>query len=394
VAMLFGETLVWNYHYVPLLVMRPNFPKWAGVYTGDEPLWSDNRRGTDKVVNRHLYALRPAINGYEPAHIDRVRQVIASDRRARVYHRLVSAEEATQDNHRGNLFMKRSFWLARQYANAPLPHKHTLFPPTTTVFLAEADALPLPRVAPGVVPRRCVSDQAEEVRFISAEHLASIQKRLALSGSKRSSTALLPTIDMPRVHSALCVKLTGTAGVTAESRFNNPDTGTWELGHTASLVVSPARPVTIELPLPDFNRLQPQITLKLRQGRGEVQLADAYLLVDRADEDALIQILARRANSVDLEVGELDGYRVLTFMDAAYPGWRAYVDSDPVPIYLANEAFKAIVVPPGTHHVRFAFSPWRPYLAILISLATLFAAAIGLALLRPHKAPAPPAPSP
>lgn len=385
VALLFGETFVWNYHYVPWLLMRPNFPKWAGVYHGGESFWSDNQRGTDKVVNRHLYALRPAVNGYEPAHIDRVRQVIASDRRARVYHRLVSAEEATQDNHRGNLFLKRSFWLARQYVKGPLPPKDSTFPATTTVFLPEAADLPVPRIELSTLSRRCVSEEAEDVRTISPEQLAFMQSRLKSGGTKRSVT--LPTVTAPGVHSALCLKFRSTSGVVVETRFSDPTTGHWELGHTARIAGFRARDANLEIPLPDFERLQAQVTVELHSPRDRFDLEQVYLLADHADEGRLIKILSRGANSVDLEVGELEDFRVLTFLDAAYPGWRAYVDSEQVPVYLANDAFKAIVVPPGTHRIRFAFSPWRPYMAMLISLMSVLGAGTGIVLLRPRPSP-------
>ena len=58
------------------------------------------------------------------------------------------------------------------------------------------------------------------------------------------------------------------------------------------------------------------------------------------------------------------------FVDAAYPGWRAFIDAEPVPIHLANEAFKAVIVPPGTHEVRFVFRPWPVYVGATVSLAT------------------------
>ena len=72
-------------------------------------------------------------------------------------------------------------------------------------------------------------------------------------------------------------------------------------------------------------------------------------------------------NTVEVEVREVPDHRILTFIDAAYPGWRAYVDSERVPILLANDVFKAVVVPPGTHRVRFEFRPWRVYAGAAVS---------------------------
>ena len=86
-----------------------------------------------------------------------------------------------------------------------------------------------------------------------------------------------------------------------------------------------------------------------------------------------IRIVSRGANSVVVEVRELPGDRILTFIDAAYPGWHAYVDGERVPIMRANDAFKAVSVPPGTHVVEFAFRPSSVYAGMTISCVTLLA---------------------
>jgi uncharacterized membrane protein YfhO len=68
----------------------------------------------------------------------------------------------------------------------------------------------------------------------------------------------------------------------------------------------------------------------------------------------------------------------LSFIVTHYPGWHATVDGIEVPIYRANDAFKAVVVPPGTHRVRFEFRPVSVYVGLAISATTallLFATA-------------------
>lgn len=67
------------------------------------------------------------------------------------------------------------------------------------------------------------------------------------------------------------------------------------------------------------------------------------------------------------------GYLVLT--DAYYPGWNAYVDGVPAPIYRGDVYFRAVAVPPGTHLVDFRFEPARVGQGAAISLATLGAVA-------------------
>lgn len=45
----------------------------------------------------------------------------------------------------------------------------------------------------------------------------------------------------------------------------------------------------------------------------------------------------------------------LVYADTYHPGWKAFLDGDPVPVYEANLAFKAVYVPKGQHLVRFRF---------------------------------------
>lgn len=52
-------------------------------------------------------------------------------------------------------------------------------------------------------------------------------------------------------------------------------------------------------------------------------------------------------------------YLVLT--DVYYPGWTATIDDQPTDLYPADFAFQAVLVPAGSHRVRFQFEPiaWR-----------------------------------
>lgn len=49
--------------------------------------------------------------------------------------------------------------------------------------------------------------------------------------------------------------------------------------------------------------------------------------------------------------------QVLVLSDAYYPGWTVTVDGEPAPLYRANLVYRAVVVPPGTHRLRFEYEP-------------------------------------
>jgi len=62
------------------------------------------------------------------------------------------------------------------------------------------------------------------------------------------------------------------------------------------------------------------------------------------------------------------GYLVMS--EVYYPGWRVQVNGRPADLLRANYAFRAVLLPPGNHQVRFYFqpSPWR--IGVLCSLLT------------------------
>jgi len=83
---------------------------------------------------------------------------------------------------------------------------------------------------------------------------------------------------------------------------------------------------------------------------------------------------------IELDVStRSSAYLVLT--DSYYPGWRAWVDGQPAPILRADLLFRAVQVPAGEHHVRFAFQPSSLRWGALISLLTGLAVLVWLAQL-------------
>ena len=62
------------------------------------------------------------------------------------------------------------------------------------------------------------------------------------------------------------------------------------------------------------------------------------------------------------------GYLVLT--DSWYPGWRAFVDSQPAPIYRADVLFRAVSLEPGVHTIVFEYRPDSFLIGAVVSAAS------------------------
>lgn len=376
VALIFGETLVWSRPYVHWLIYRENFPKWAGVFDGSATLWDDNQRGTDPLANRHLYALRGVMNGYEPAHIGRVREVVASQAKLRSYRRLITPDEPTESNVRGNLLLKRSFWLSRQYAVGPLPPRNVPFASTTTTFLDAAQEVQVPQVDMSAIQNQMHSPDVER------KTLTQPDGRPFHHEAKRSAKTQrfdLPPIQFGGKHNTLAVQYISGGNATLKVRFTDSVTGNWLDGMTQRLRKTPESGGTFEMALPDFDTTKTTFTLESTSAAGTLSFNQFDVLADRQDENPLITIKKRLANSVTLTLTDLPGPRILTFLDAMYPGWTATLDGKETAIFLADEAFKAIAVPAGTHEVVFRYHPARLFLGFRIAGVTLFIIVAALA---------------
>jgi hypothetical protein len=81
-------------------------------------------------------------------------------------------------------------------------------------------------------------------------------------------------------------------------------------------------------------------------------------------------ILTYQSQRVQIEVN-IDAPSALMLTDANYPGWRAYVNGERVPVLAANYLFRAVIVPAGKNSVEFVYQPTSVRSGGLISLATL-----------------------
>jgi len=82
-----------------------------------------------------------------------------------------------------------------------------------------------------------------------------------------------------------------------------------------------------------------------------------------------IRVVEYRPASLELAV-ESRGTSLLVMSETAYPGWKAWLDGKPTPIYDADLAVRGVVVPDGRHALRMEFRPAILAISIGISLAT------------------------
>jgi len=79
------------------------------------------------------------------------------------------------------------------------------------------------------------------------------------------------------------------------------------------------------------------------------------------------EIVAEHPNKIVIRV-EADSPGWLVLSDVWYPGWRAWVDGEPVTVLRANYLFRAVEVPAGPHEVVFAYRPVWFYAGLVVSL--------------------------
>ena len=70
-----------------------------------------------------------------------------------------------------------------------------------------------------------------------------------------------------------------------------------------------------------------------------------------------VRALSYRQDSLELEVIADASPAFLVLSEAWYPGWQAWIDSQPSEIYRTDLAFRGLVVPRGKHRVRMEFHP-------------------------------------
>ncbi len=92
---------------------------------------------------------------------------------------------------------------------------------------------------------------------------------------------------------------------------------------------------------------------------------------DKCDSTSTVQITQYKDESVTAEVNA-KGNNFLFYGTTYLPGWKAFVDGNPVHVYKTNYGFQGIVVPQGKHQVKFIYEPGGfvagKYLSLLLNI--------------------------
>ena len=369
--LVFGELWAWNRTYVVELTVRPGHQAQLDEFLAGRSgeFWQDNRRGTIDIYNYNLYALEPAINGYNPLHIERVRRVLAGPVRGKEYRRAVRESETPESNPRAHQFMKRAFWLADTAVPGALPAPGQWFAPARYAFLPDGVPEGFPTLAPDRVPRQPYSDNVKVLQLpppvlLDAHDAGAYQRRRYGVGP----------VELPRRHAVLELTYRASGAAELRSHFQFPERprrvpGLWlGLGETGN------KDRAVRIPLPDATSLGVLLETLSQHGDDPPEITRMRVVADNADEDERIEVVSRSADRVEVAVLELPAPRLLVFLDADYPGWQAVVDGQSVPIYRAQDAFKCVAVPPGDHTVVFSFRSTPLHVGVGISMMTWVAA--------------------
>ena len=87
---------------------------------------------------------------------------------------------------------------------------------------------------------------------------------------------------------------------------------------------------------------------------------------DRFQSPDPVEIIKYQPERVEIKaMTDQPGYLVIA--DSWYPGWNAFVDGEPAPIYRADVLFRAVPIEPGTHNVVFEYRPRSFALGVVMS---------------------------
>lgn len=361
------EIGIWNTVYVPQLVNEPASVPASLLHTSPEHIGRENFRIVHDAPNLNMYTLEPAIVGYEPGAVGDVWRAL-SPPDAPDFTRKLTAAASTRDSAMGNLLVKRPFWLAAAWARGDLPPAGVLWPPARVVFLEETGPAEIAEVSVQSVPDTPIG---QEGAAIPVEDWMTDARTGAVRGR-------LPAIS---AHSVLRVRYLSAQEGRVDSYFVERSNKSRRYGWQLPVYVTQAG--LFDIPLPES--IEPEFELVFHGGEPNQfpEITQIEVIPDTLDLNDPIRIADWRANTVIVEVNGVPSPRLLVFTDAYYPGWRAFVDGQETPILRADGAFKAVLVPAGTHRIEFRFLSRTVFIGVMVSAAAWIAslAAMGVLLL-------------
>jgi len=224
---------------------------------------------------------------------------------------------------------------------------------------------------------RIAADQFSSKDFGSVLGLDTISGMTSLQLA--SYNQLVTSIDNYRRNVLLNVEIVATSG-----QFNDPSyqlAATWQdyryytfapthprayfVQHVLS---APDEPAAVSLvAAPAFDQWNSAVVL------GPLSVDDSQPLAPT--ETAAI--VSRSANTLQL-TATAQAQRLLVIANADYPGWRAWLDGQPVPILKTNVALQGVLVPPGQHTLRLVFLPTSFVAGLGLTTLTWLAVVAGL----------------
>lgn len=382
--LLLGETLMWGAFFDPVAIrdnQRNNLfqPDYLDIDARSAGFPLANSREVFGLPDAHLFALRASVNGYDPLIAAAANRALSCPEEEEHYHRVLWAGNV-QRNPWLYLILKRPFWLARQYVLGEAPDKTRWFPPTTTVYLRDVPDLPVPMVSADSIPVDPVAEDPRETVIWKAAAVSAGSPSCESRGAARVAKYDIGPFGMPTAHHALHLRYRSDVQAELLLRSESPGSGSPHYAGPIALRATGELIEEIEWPLPDLTRAAIHLEVVLPGDAGGFECVEATLIEDTQDESESIRIVTRSANTTEVCLEGLRGYRILVFIDFYASGWHAYLDGAEVPILRAYGDFKAVAVPPGNHRVHFVFRAPEIERGLVFTLAALFiATALGLA---------------
>jgi len=352
----FGELLLWHDAYVPRLVIHKNHDKnWKTRegYDGSESMWRTNARGSIDRCNYNMWGLEPAMNGYDPLFIGRVRDVLSGPGRGKIYTRSIREKEIPARNTRGHLLMKRAFWLHRVVAEGSLPAKNQIYPSAEVAFVDNAAAFDIPQVSREDVIG-LPSLKATEQRDIALRFLDRSRDRKGVRVSRWEGRWQRLTS-----HGVLRLEFRSQGTVSVFPSYRVPSHRRRHPLYRSVVRSKDVHEHVVWVPLPDVPAANLRVVFKSPSQFAVPSYLRATLHEVQNDYDDLIQVRSRSADEVMVDIAELELPMMLSIIDASYPGWHAEVDGQPAQLHRVNQAFKGLVLDQGQHRVRLWFSSPR-----------------------------------